>query len=88
MPWQSGFGIRCYLSGVMGRGGEGREKFEWRSRMLRQLDLNLGLGEKVWAGNGNLLYRAMEMKERSRKKSIKTPFSCERAVCKKQSIVL
>lgn len=70
MPWHSGYGIRCYLPGVVGRGGEGREKFEWRSRMLRQLDLKLWLGEKVWAGNGNLLHRAMEMKERSRKKSI------------------
>ena len=38
--------------------------------MLRQLNLNLGLGEKVWAGSGNLLFRAMERKERSRKKSI------------------
>ena len=57
----------------MGRGGGGvggRETFEWKSRMLRQLDLNLGLGEKVWAGSGNLLFRAMETKERSRKKII------------------
>ena len=52
MPWQSGFGIRCYLSGVLGRGGEGREKFEWRSRMLRQLDLNLGLGERFGQETG------------------------------------
>lgn len=34
----------------------------------RQLDLNIGLGEKVGAGNGNVVFRAMETKERPGKR--------------------
>lgn len=57
-------------------------------KLNRQLYLNLGLGEKFWIGNGNLLLRGMGRKGRPRKRAQRAlciekdtnTFTCEQTV--------